>query len=255
MTYRLLGKTRKAAQPGKLGLPRPAFRPSWILTVLAPAVLIGTVLAIRFPSNPLPLLGKNAPAQQSAAFQASTTQVKGDTKIRVLGAISCPNTLDTACKKQFQKWEAAGRPIFPLLPKGKVNPNDPNEKDPGNILYEVNNDGTVAESTAPNRDRCAPAFWDMSVFVMLAYKVLLLLNWVAGSLAVIFTVYAGILYMTGFTNEGNVKKAKTLLFTSYGGFIIVLCAWLLVYSSARVVADRNIDVNSGNIPDSCSLLP
>lgn len=77
---------------------------------------------------------------------------------------------------------------------------------------------------------CAPPQWNMYVFQYFINKLLIFANWLAGALAVILTVYAGVLYIAGVAKEDNAKKAKTMVVTAYVGFIIVLLARLIVGS-------------------------
>lgn len=58
-----------------------------------------------------------------------------------------------------------------------------------------------------------------------------IISWLFGislSIAIVFLAYGGILYMTG--TEGNITQAKGI-FSSVGwGFIIMLSAWLVIYT-------------------------
>ncbi len=65
-------------------------------------------------------------------------------------------------------------------------------------------------------------------------------DWIIGSVGVVFTIsliYGGFLYMTSGENPGNKEKAKTILKTTLYGFIIILCAWLIVYTLITYVVD------------------
>lgn len=65
-------------------------------------------------------------------------------------------------------------------------------------------------------------------------------TWLIGIAGVIFTISAiwgGFLYMTSGENPGNKDKAKTILKSTLTGFIILLCAWLIVYTIIVYVVD------------------
>lgn len=81
---------------------------------------------------------------------------------------------------------------------------------------------------------CVPALWNSNIIGMLVYKTLGLLNYIAGAGAILATLYAGILYLTGYMSEANVKKAKTVLIGTYVGFFIILGARLIVESSFQL---------------------
>lgn len=84
---------------------------------------------------------------------------------------------------------------------------------------------------------CTPAVWDRSVIVYLIAKALIMLNWFATTLAILFTLYAGLLYISGFAKEDNVKKAKTLLIATYVGLAIVLLARVIIFSAVDLLSD------------------
>jgi len=88
---------------------------------------------------------------------------------------------------------------------------------------------------------CNPTNWNLNVFWVLGYKVLFLLNWLADVLAVLLTIYAGLLYISGFANEGNVKKAKALLITCYVGLAIVFGARMILLGFADIFTNQTVD--------------
>jgi hypothetical protein len=107
--------------------------------------------------------------------------------------------------------------IFPILPSA--------------ILTGVDNSG--------NATNCTPPYWNFDIIRVLMYKVLALLNYGIEVAAIIFTLYAGILYLTGFRAEKNIETAKKLLIATYTGMIISLSATLLLRSAVSAFADPN----------------
>jgi len=60
-----------------------------------------------------------------------------------------------------------------------------------------------------------------------------IINWIIGIATSIFTimaVYGGFLYMASGTKIGDKEKAKKILWSTIIGFVIILCAWLIVYT-------------------------
>ena len=60
-----------------------------------------------------------------------------------------------------------------------------------------------------------------------------IINWIISIAGVIFTIsaiYGGFLYMTSGENPGNKEKARSILWNTILGFVIILCAWLIVYT-------------------------
>lgn len=70
-------------------------------------------------------------------------------------------------------------------------------------------------------------------------------NWIIGIAGVIFTisaVWGGFLYMTSGTSLGDKEKAKSILWSTLLGFVIILCAWLIVYTILRYMVGEDSDV-------------
>lgn len=91
---------------------------------------------------------------------------------------------------------------------------------------------------------CNPQSWNRRIFVFLAYKLLGVLNYLAGAIAIIATIFGGILYLTGFASEANIKKAKSVIVGAYIGFAIVLLARLLVQGSFYLFGDGSTDFSN-----------
>ena len=116
----------------------------------------------------------------------------------------------TALKKEFNT-----SAIFPILPSA--------------ILTSKDKAGVDTN--------CSPPYWNLDIFRVLLYKGFGLLNYVIEITAVIMTIYAGILYLSGFANEKNVATAKTLLIATYTGLIISLSATLILRTTIGIFAD------------------
>lgn len=86
---------------------------------------------------------------------------------------------------------------------------------------------------------CTPEVWDRNVVTYFILKGLVVLNWLAGTLAVLATLYAGLLYISGFAKEDNVKKAKTLLAATYTGLFIVIFARIIIFSTADLLSKNS----------------
>ncbi len=109
--------------------------------------------------------------------------------------------------------------LFPLIPDG---------------IRGVKRDGTT-----DLEKQCSQGFWTRDVAYWFVYKGLAILNWLATALAILLTIYGGVLYMTGFANEANVKKAKGIITGAYIGLAIVFLAKILVYGSVTLVSNTD----------------
>jgi hypothetical protein len=69
-----------------------------------------------------------------------------------------------------------------------------------------------------------------------------IINWIISIAGVIFTISAiwgGFLYMTSGEKPGNKDKAKSLLWSTLMGFVIILTAWLIVYTILNILVDTS----------------
>lgn len=60
-----------------------------------------------------------------------------------------------------------------------------------------------------------------------------IMNWIISSAGVIFAIsfiWGGFLYMTSGTSLGDREKARRILWSTLQGFVIMLVAWLIVYT-------------------------
>lgn len=71
---------------------------------------------------------------------------------------------------------------------------------------------------------------DFNDFITLINNII---NWIISMSVVIFTfsaVWGGFLYVTSGANPGNKQKAINILWSTLFGFVIILIAWLIVYT-------------------------
>lgn len=61
----------------------------------------------------------------------------------------------------------------------------------------------------------------------------------ATTIFIISAIYGGFLYMTSGENPGNKAKAKGILWNTLLGFVIILTAWLIVYTILINLAPDN----------------
>lgn len=149
-------------------------------------------------------LSLSVPASMTPATESNTLPIQR--QVRVFGAP--PLTCDQVDFKAMK--------LFPIIPD------------------EIRNS---------DLNGCNPQTWNRRVFVFLTYKLLAMLNYLAGAVAVIATIYGGILYLTGFTGEANIKRAKSVIVGAYVGFAIVLIARLLVQGSFYLFGDNSDDLS------------
>ena len=67
-----------------------------------------------------------------------------------------------------------------------------------------------------------------------------IINWIISIATVIFTIsaiYGGFLYMTSGEKPGNKDKAKSILWNTILGFVIILVSWLIIYTILNMLVD------------------
>lgn len=99
--------------------------------------------------------------------------------------------------------------------------------------------GEYTEGGKTVTSKCKPSSWNRMIVAGLIWKSLAILNWFAGAVAVIFTILGGVYYLSGYSGENNVKKAKTIIGATYVGFAIVLLARLIVQGTFLLFSDNN----------------
>lgn len=71
-----------------------------------------------------------------------------------------------------------------------------------------------------------------------------IIDWVIGIAGVIFTIsfiWGGFLYLTSGENPGNRDRAKGILWNTLIGFVIILTAWLIVFTILRTLTPYDSD--------------
>lgn len=74
---------------------------------------------------------------------------------------------------------------------------------------------------------------DFSFFIEMINRII---NWIISIAGVIFTIsaiYGGFLWMTSGGDSGKKGKARDILYNTMLGFVIILVAWLIVYTILR----------------------
>jgi len=74
-----------------------------------------------------------------------------------------------------------------------------------------------------------------------------IINWIISIAGVIFTIsaiYGGFLYLTSGENPGNKTKAKSILWSTLIGFVIILTSWLIVHTILIYLAPGNTTISS-----------
>lgn len=210
--------------PSQTPLPPPRGRRgfSWTIWIAAPVVLIGAGAWLNY-NAPIP---GTRPRTAAVSSPQTLADVQAE---RVLGAGTLGNSSAAATASSGPKETATSscdlsdatiaakfnaKKIFPILPSEILDP-----------------------YTAPG---CSPPYWNMGIIVVLAYKMVGLLDYIAAILAVLFTVYAGLLYIGGFANESYVGTAKKILTASYAGLAIVIFARLILYAPVQFFTSGNV---------------
>jgi hypothetical protein len=114
-------------------------------------------------------------------------------------------------------------------------------------LFHTNKVGTLPliddalMSTAPGG--CNAGLWNADVVNYFAWKAIYLLDWIAGAAAILLLVYGGILYISSYLSEGNIKKAKGIIQAAIIGLVIVVTARYII-AVALVFYSDNSSVKS-----------
>jgi len=90
---------------------------------------------------------------------------------------------------------------------------------------------------------CDGADCNFNSFIQLINNII---NWIISIAGVIFTIsliYGGFLYMTGGDKPANKEKAKTLLWSTLKGFVIILVSWLIVYTIIKTLVPDGAQQN------------
>lgn len=200
-----------------LGKPIPDLKPtprarhrqaglSWLILVAGPVVIIGSLAALAF-ATPFS-------SSDPVSTEATTRSLGNISSDRALAAENnvplTANATTPACTTVLRGLDA--NKMFPIIPP------------------ELRDD-----------NKCPSSRWNLDVARYFAYKALTIINWLASTVAVILTVYAGLLYIGGFASEGNIKKAKSILIASYVGLVIVILARVILYGSIQTTLKNNYD--------------
>ena len=203
--------------PRKEAAPFQPGRFSWVLYVFGPLAIAGAILYLGSFQSPAPFSGMSLRNLGSARL-VERAYAAGATYANPCAYSKIRNTFNM-------------NTIFPLLPTS-INPPQPTPNPTTNLIPQQD----------PNK--CSPVYWNADVMWVLAYKALALLNYVAYALAVILTIYAGLMYLSGFANEANAKKGKTILIATYVGLALVMLSRLIVYGTYQVLTNKAADPNT-----------
>jgi hypothetical protein len=80
---------------------------------------------------------------------------------------------------------------------------------------------------------------DFNFFIVMVNNII---NWIIGIATSVFTIsaiYGGFLYLTSGGSPGDKEKAKGILQNTVVGFLIILIAWLVVYTILTYLAPGN----------------
>ena len=211
---------------------------SWIILVAGPLIVLGAAASLLMQSA----LQQNVSAV--SVVQAQEARVLADTNPCPAGSTwqSPSNTCEdnkTHIRTQAPSSQAingttsqsANPCAYTGALKDSFNPNIVFPLLPSSILSSDGNG-------------CSPPFWNLSIVAILAYKIITLLDWLAAVLAVILTVYAGLLYISGFANEKNVDLAKKILSAAYTGLLIVIFARVILYSPIQLLGNKEQSIET-----------
>ena len=84
---------------------------------------------------------------------------------------------------------------------------------------------------------------DIDAFIRMINGIIKWIISIAGVIFAISFIYGGFLYLTSQGDEGKKGKAKDVLWSTLKGFVIILVAWVIVYTLLNTL------VNKDSLPD------
>ena len=202
---------------------------AWGTLLVLPVVACGALLALQKTSLQPTVSERSTGAALARTFASTSTPPPTTAATPTPVPNPCDTYLDApppnGVRSAFMSSNGTITNIFPIIP------------DAVNTLPQTVYDPTTGNSITTTY--CSPPFWTRQVMYLFVYKGLAILNWLAEALAIIITLYAGILYMTAVYSEGNAKTAKAWLIGAYGGLAIVFLAKTLVFSAISVAVQDN----------------
>lgn len=200
---------------------------SWSVYLVIPVLIAASLLYYFFMNaHSLDLTKKNSPEVSSKTiygaipYQDGLKLAAGETNTKKAASVKATATTATPvrnCDVAFGSGALDAKAVFPIIP----------------------------EELSP-KGQCPPTQWDLMVVRYFSYKLLTAANYLAYILAILFTVWAGILYISGFANEQNTKKAKAIVIGAYVGLLIVILARTILYGSIQTTLDG--EYNPGVTP-------
>jgi hypothetical protein len=223
--------------------PSSKFHVSWILFIAGPLAVLGSWAYLGLQPSAHPAAVRTVAVSQ-------TTRLLADSP----AAAPAGKTAKDYCKPDFVRKYYDPKTLFPLLPPevlGDTKPADitfvpvaPPLPYTNNFFTDTVRD-TGSKTGTTDEPECSPAYWNRNILILIAWKVLYLLYWMAGILAVIITVYAGLLFISGFASEENTKTAKKLLVACYTGIVIIILGRVILYGTIQPFLGN--DLNAGDI--------
>ena len=87
-----------------------------------------------------------------------------------------------------------------------------------------------AQGAAPDLIVCTGENCDFNKIIDLIQAIINFLIYLAIPISAGFFIYAGVLYATAGAKPGNIEKAKSIFKSTGLGFILMLSAWVIVYT-------------------------
>lgn len=151
----------------------------------------------------------------------------------------------------FAQNNGAGNAPGPFLPPVQNDPSLP-ASNPYQITGGLNNISAPAQVSTGGLVKCGIADssgkianpCDFTDFIALINDIIKWIISIATSIFTIMAVWGGFLYMTSGTKIGDKEKAKSILWNTLLGFVIILCAWLIIFTLLNFLIPKTGPQNS-----------
>ena len=245
----LIGK--KAHQAPVRSRSSLGFKASWILFLAGPLTVLGSWAYLGLQPITQPVTVRTV-----SSAQTTRTLLSGNPVPPPTSTAPVVKTADQYCTVVFIKVYYDPKLLFPLLPPGILGDTTAGVVSapvpliaPLPYTNSFFNDSVVTSTNvAVPEPECSPAYWNKNILTLIAWKALSLMYWIASVLAVIITIYAGLLFISGFASEENTKTAKKLLVACYTGVVIIILGRIILYGVIQPFLGKDINATNIGIP-------
>jgi hypothetical protein len=218
-----LGKTTPSRRKAEDFTPTPTVPTPWLLLLVGPLLVAFSILYFLFMDEKNPTIVVPNPVTQSETRSLGSISQK----VAVTKDTTKPTTANPNSGTTIQSCKIT---VFKNATKNSDGSTPPKYLDAGKVFPII-----PAELRGSTAD-CPSSQWNLDIVRYFAYKAITLANWLGIALTIMFTTYAGLLYITGFAKPGNVDTAKKILIATYSGLVILILARVILYGTMQTIS-------------------